>query len=88
MPDCYVYYRLPPDADARRLEAAARTLVAAVEAATGVAGRLQQRLEPPATWMEIYEQVPRPEEFSRLLAELARWHGLPEPRQMEWFTDV
>lgn len=88
MADCYVYYTLPADADPRRREAAARTLIAAVEAATGVAGRLQQRADQPLTWMEVYEQVSDRSAFTRLLGELARWHGMPEPRHIEWFVDM
>lgn len=88
MSDCYVYYTLPPGADIRRLEASARTLLAAVQSATGVAGRLQRRIGAQETWMEVYEQVSDTEGFSRLLGELANWHNLPQPRHLEWFEDV
>jgi hypothetical protein len=68
----YVYYRVAADHAAAREAVAA--LLAAVEAATGVAGRLLARRDDPATWMEIYEPVADPAAFLHRLAELARHH--------------
>jgi hypothetical protein len=66
----YVYYRVVADSMGARDAVAA--LLAAVEAATGVAGRLVARCDDPATWMEIYEPVADAAAFTRQLAELAR----------------
>jgi len=70
----YVYYRVAADNAAAREAIAA--LLAAVESATGVAGRLLARRDDPAMWMEIYEPVADPAAFLRRLAGLARRHRL------------
>jgi hypothetical protein len=68
----YVYYRVAADNAAARDAIAA--LLAAVETATGAAGRLLARCDDPAMWMEIYEPVADPAIFALQLAELARRH--------------
>jgi hypothetical protein len=66
----YVYYRLAGDEIAARGTIA--RLFADVEARTGVAGRLLERREPPRTWLEVYEPVPAPAYFLRVLAAAVR----------------
>ena len=68
----YVYYRVGADSAAARTAVAA--LLAAVEAATGVAGRLLARCDDGATWMEVYEPVADAAAFALLLDDLARHH--------------
>jgi len=68
----YVYYRVAVDSAAARQAVAA--LLAAVETATGVAGRLCARCDDPATWMETYEPVADPASFVPRLDEIARQH--------------
>ncbi|MBK9704283.1 MAG: DUF4936 family protein [Betaproteobacteria bacterium] len=70
----YVYYRLQGDPSAAR--AAVARLFADVEARTGIGGRLLERHDAPRTWMEVYEPVPRPATFLRLLDAAVRRHGL------------
>jgi len=43
---------------------------------TGVSGRLLVRLEAPATWMEVYEDVADPVGFAREFAVAALRHEL------------
>lgn len=70
----YVYYRVVADtADAR---AAVAGLLGAVEAKTGVTGRLLARCDDPATWMEVYEPVANPAAFARTLDAMVRRLGL------------
>lgn len=71
----YVYYRVASDDAGAR--AAITALLAAVEAETGVAGRLLARCDDPATWMEIYKPVADADAFARQLDQLARRHGAP-----------
>lgn len=68
----YIYYR------SRHPERELRTIVGEMQAAiareTGVAGRLMRRADDPATWMEVYEAVPDPDDFEqRLAAAVARY---------------
>jgi hypothetical protein len=68
----YVYYRVAADSPAARATIA--TLLAEVEARTGVAGRLLARCDDPRTWMEVYEPVTDAPAFTRHLAALAHRH--------------
>jgi hypothetical protein len=68
----YVYYRVTADATSAR--AAVAALMAAVEARTGVIGRLLARCDDPGTWMEVYEPVADRSGFLAVLASLARDH--------------
>jgi len=68
----YVYYRVTRDDAAAR--SAIASLQAAVEAETGIAGRLLARCDDPSTWMEIYAPVADAPAFARRLEELAQCH--------------
>lgn len=70
----YVWYTVGPDRSAAL--AAVGGLLAAVEDATGIAGRVLARRDDPATWMEIYENVGDTAGFERTLAALAKQHGI------------
>ena len=70
----YVWYTVSGD-----LKAAVTALGAmfdALEAKTGVTGRLLARRDDPATWMEIYEDITEPARFERTLDALVVEHGL------------
>jgi len=68
----YVYYRVASDdAGARAVIA---TLQAAVEAETGIAGRLLARRDDPTTWMEVYAPVADGAAFAHRLDLLAQHH--------------
>ena len=84
----YVYYRVAGDTASAR--AAAGALIAAVEAKTGVAGRLLARCDDPATWMEVYAPIANRAAFSRTLAALVRRLRVADiaadgVRHTEWF---
>ena len=66
----YVYYRVAGESAAAR--ATISTLMAEVEATTGVAGRLLVRWDDPHTWLEVYEPVNDTTAFMRQLAALVR----------------
>jgi hypothetical protein len=68
----YVYYRVASDDAGAR--SAIGALLAAVDAETGVAGRLMARCDDPATWMEVYEPVADAAAFARRLDDLAQRH--------------
>lgn len=69
---CYVWYTIAGDPAAA--VAAVAALLADIEEATGVAGRVLARRDDPATWMEIYENVDAGGAFERTLAALVRRH--------------
>ena len=70
----YVWYAVTSDrSDAARAVAA---LIAAVEDATGIAGRVLARRDDASTWMEIYENVGDAAAFERALDALARRHDV------------
>ena len=75
MSDCYIYYRVAPDrqADART---AVRSMLAEVEATTGIRGHAHCKTIEPLLWMEVYPGVVDGEAFLSLLAELSSRHGL------------
>ena len=65
----YVWYRVErDDADT---ETAVRSMMARVGCRTGIAGKLMKKRGEPLLWMEIYENVPEPTAFERILAEKA-----------------
>ena len=70
----YVYYRVAADTAAAR--ATVDAFLAAVAAATGVAGRLLARCDDAATWMEVYEPVDDALAFQRCLEVLERAHAV------------
>lgn len=84
--DCYVYYKLPPAADAAALAARVRTMQAEVARLTGARPSLHARLDGDPTWMEIYLGVADRSAFSALLSRLAA--ELPQPRKEEWFRAI
>jgi len=70
----YVWYTVR--GDLREAVIAVHALLEAVEARTGVAGRLLARRDEPATWMEVYEDVDDAGRFGRALDALAVEHGV------------
>lgn len=85
----YIYYKVP--ADTRMVKSAVDELQRSLRAKTGVAGRLMCKHDEPRTWMEIYENIPDPDEFhSVLVGELERLRfdellGRGSSRQTEVF---
>lgn len=85
----YVYYRTVGEpAEARRRVG---RLFAAVEADTGIAGRLLARCDDPSTWMEIYEPVADRQAFLACLercvdAAHAAAHAQDGRRHLECFA--
>jgi Domain of unknown function (DUF4936) len=88
----YVYYRVAPLQQAAT-QTAVLQLFALMQAQTGVAGRLQCRLDDATTWMEIYEGVADAEAFNSALQRNAEACGLQTlpgdaQRVIERFTDL
>ncbi len=85
----YIWYRVPGDAGLAR--AAVNAALADVTRATGVAGRLCQRIDDPSTWMEIYEHVHDVRVFDAALAAAVIRHDIgthiPDGRHVERFID-
>ena len=63
----YIYYRVDP-AQADAAEPRIKQLLAAVENATGTAGRLMTKRGEPNLWMEVYEGVADEAKFEWELA--------------------
>lgn len=80
----YIYYRVAPDKTAA-CEPKIKELLAAVELATGVAGRLLKKNSEPLLWMEVYENVAEDEaeKFEMELADAAARLGVPDFLQPE-----
>ena len=57
MIDFYVYYRARPDAARDEVLIAALGVLAHVARASGIQGRLSQRVDDATTWMETYSAV-------------------------------
>jgi len=68
----YVYYRVV--ADRSTAHQAVGALLEAVEAKTGIAGRLLARCDDPQTWMEVYEPVDDVARFTDALQALVSHH--------------
>lgn len=87
----YIYYRVAQLTEAR---AAVREIQTRLGADTGIRGRLLQKLEEPALWMEIYEQVSDVAGFEAALAKLLdekHFESLLQPgscRTVERFTEA
>ncbi len=64
----YIYYRVASDKTAA-CEPVIKELLAAVNLATGVAGRMLKKRGEPLLWMEIYENVGEEAKFEWELAE-------------------
>ncbi len=62
----YIYYR--SGRPEREVTATVGAMQAALARETGVTGRLMRSAGDPATWMEVYEEVPDAAEFERHLA--------------------
>ena len=91
MVDLYVYYKVP-QANAARLEAPVRALLARLVADTGVAGQLKRRPESKdgmQTWMEVFPDVDAG--FAALLESYALEAGIAGlidgPRRAEVFVE-
>ena len=66
----YIYYRVDP-AKAAEAEPRVRELFAAVESATGIAGRLLRKRGESHLWMEVYLGIQDDAKFEWELAEVA-----------------
>jgi hypothetical protein len=64
----YVYYRVEPRHELAARERA-RAIIARVESATAVAGRLLCKHSAPHLWMEVYEHVDDGHSFEAALAQ-------------------
>lgn len=71
----YIYYRVVPGNTAA-CAAAVRTLLDAVQARTGIHGRMLTKRNEPLLWMEIYEQVADEAQFEWELAEAVASSGI------------
>jgi hypothetical protein len=86
----YVYYRVHPD-KAVACRARIEELLAAVQEATGIQGKLMTKRGEPNLWMEVYENVADEAKFEWELAEAAGRLNVQEflltgtPRHMECF---
>lgn len=87
----YIYYRVAQLTEAR---AAVCEIQARLGAETGIRGRLLQKLEEPALWMEIYEQISDVAGFEAALAKLLdenQFESLLQPgsrRTVERFAEA
>ena len=70
----YVWYTVR--GDLRAAVIAVHALFDAIEARTGIAGRLLARRDEPSTWMEVYENIDDAGGFGRVLDRLAAEHGV------------
>jgi uncharacterized protein DUF4936 len=70
----YVWYTVTSERAAAVRAVAA--LIAAVEDATGIAGRVLARRDDASTWMEVYENVGEPAAFERALSALVQRHDV------------
>lgn len=75
MSDCYIYYRIALDRQAVA-RASVQSIMAEVEATTGIRGHAHCRSIEPLLWMEVYSGVVDGEAFVSLVAELSARHGL------------
>ena len=70
---CYIYYRI-----AHGHAAAARRVIEMafhnLEDRAGIVGRLLQRQDEPALWMEVYENVRDTDQFEAMLTNLLDAH--------------
>jgi uncharacterized protein DUF4936 len=69
----YVWYRVAGDLTCAR--DAITSMMLDVAMRTGVAGRLFERAEDEATWMEVYADVDDRRAFERALARAVKEHG-------------
>ena len=80
----YIYYRVAPD-KAAACEPVVKELLAVVEEATGVSGRMLKKNSEPLLWMEVYENVAEAEaeKFEMELAGAAARLGVLDYLQSE-----
>jgi len=69
----YVWYRVAGDAAHAREAITAMMLDVAIR--TGVAGRLFERADDAATWMEVYADIDDRRAFERALARAVKAHA-------------
>lgn len=62
----YIYYRIS-EKDAAEAELLVRAMQARLACRSGVAGRLLKKRDEPGLWMEVYENVAKPQDFERQL---------------------
>lgn len=62
----YIYYRVT-EKDADEAERLIRSMQARLACRSGISGRLLKKRDEPGLWMEVYEQIPDPQRFERLL---------------------
>ena len=75
MADCYIYYRIDAahEAEARR---ALEAMLAALQSASGVIGKVYRKTQEPLLWMEVYSDVADADALVDTLTGLAAAHGL------------
>jgi hypothetical protein len=66
----FIYYRVAPE-KAGACEPLIRKLMASVQEATGIQGRLLTKQGEPNLWMEVYECITDEAKFEWELAEIA-----------------
>ena len=66
----YIYYRVDTD-KAKACEPKIKALLAAVEKATGIVGRMLKKRGEPLLWMEVYENVSDEAKFEWEVADIA-----------------
>ena len=75
MRSLFIYYKVDL-AQRDAALAAIRVALGEVEGATGASARLMCRVEDPATWMEVYENVADIGALERALDAVVRAHAL------------
>lgn len=74
----FIYYRVREDLDVDDAHAGICAMQCALNARTGVEGKLLIRLNEPSTWMEIYADVDDPAAFEAALAEAVAAAGIED----------
>ena len=86
----YIYYRV---AQPEQAKTRVRNIQAALKSQTGIDGRLLEKRDDPATWMEIYEGVSDADAFEQCLAAAVLESGFTavlatgSARHLECFED-
>lgn len=88
----YIYYRID-DAHAHTLDHLVRSMQARLACQTGVQGKLLHKRGESSLWMEIYENVDKPDIFEQALSrgvekfELDLFLASGAQRNLECFED-
>ncbi|MCD5361759.1 DUF4936 family protein [Chromobacterium aquaticum] len=83
----YCYFKA--DADDAALLSRLRALQSALQARTGVPGRLLRRRDDAGTWMEVYEGISDADAFLHAWLEISVECGLAAlSRHEEWFQPL